>query len=179
MNRRSFLRSTASFAALSALPFTLDGCDTTTVADFVSVIATYAASLASYFGVTGLASQITVLEGQIATDIANWQAGSAAADAIAAINDLIGLVNQIPIAVPYAPLIVLILSALTGLLALLPNSVPAMTQTTRDVINHRNVTPTHYNGFDKHSMTSGKKSFTSQWSSIVASNHLTVPVASK
>src|ERR1700677_3671697 len=108
MNRRSFLQNSASFAAISALPLTLDGCSTTTVAEFVSVIATDAASLASYFGATSLASQITVLAGQIATDIANWQAGSAASDAIAAINDLIGLIGQIPIAAPYAPLIILI-----------------------------------------------------------------------
>src|SRR5580658_8699981 len=99
MNRRSFLKSSGAVAVMSgASPFLLsiEGCNSTTVADFVSLIASDAASLATYFGASSLASQITSLAGTIATDIANWQSGGAAADAIQAINDLIGLVNDIP-----------------------------------------------------------------------------------
>lgn len=173
MDRRTFLKTSASFAAISTL--SLEGCSTATVADFVKLIATDAASLASYFGQSSLATQITALANQVAADIAAWQTGaSTAADAIAAINDLIGLINLIPIAVPYAPLIVLILSALTGLLALLPASARGMTDSTREVINRRNITPTHYNGFDKKSMTNGKSNFSIQWSTIISSNHLVV-----
>src|SRR5271170_2456062 len=107
MNRRHFL---VTGAAATVAPFMLAGCNTTTVADFVSLIGADAATLATYFGQTALAAQITSLVSQIAVDITNWQSGAAATDAIAAINDLIGLINSIPIALPYAPLIVLILS---------------------------------------------------------------------
>jgi hypothetical protein len=171
MNRRSFLKSSGAAGVMAgASPFLLsiEGCNSTTVADFVSLIASDAASLATYFGASSLASQITSLAGTIATDIANWQSGGAAADAIQAINDLIGLVNDIPIAAAYAPLIVLILSALSGLLALLPNSVAAMTSKTHAVFAARNVSPAHYGGFDKKSMTEAKKSFVKSWNAAKA-----------
>jgi hypothetical protein len=173
MNRRMFLQSSSAAVSLAFLS-PLIGCPTTTIADFVKLIATDAATLATYFGQSSLAGQITSLASQIAVDITNWKSGTSAADAIAAINDLIGLINLIPIATPYAPLIVLILSALTGLLALLPNSVPAMTKATRDAINKHNITPTHYNGSDKKSMTDGKNNFDHQWSTIITLNHLTL-----
>lgn len=172
MNRRMFITSSTAVAFLTPSIF-LTGCSDATVADFVKVIATDAASLATYFGDATLASQITSLAAQIAIDITNWQSGAAATDAIQAINDLIGLVNLIPAAAQYAPLIVLILSALTGLLALLPNSVAATKDATRAIINTRNVRPTHYNGFDKKSMTTGKKSFESSWTSLAAGLPLT------
>src|ERR1700679_4042454 len=118
LNRRMFL---VTGAAASLVPF-LTGCDSTTVAEFVSLIGADASTLATYFGQTALAAQITSLSSQISIDITNFQSGAAATDAIEAINDLIGLIDSIPIAVPYAPLIVLLLSALTGLLAILPQS---------------------------------------------------------
>jgi hypothetical protein len=166
MNRRVFL-ATGTAAVLTPAIF-LEGCNTTTVADFVNLIATDAATLATYFGDTSLAAQIKADAAQIVIDITNWQSGSAATDAINAINDLIGLINAIPIAIPYEPLIVLILSALTGLLALLPSSVAAMKPATRAAINTHNVTPTHYNGFDKKSMTTGKNNFVASWTSLSA-----------
>jgi hypothetical protein len=176
MNRRMFLQSAAASATgLAVLPSSLllTGCNNQTIADFVTVIAKDAATLATYFGQSSLATQIVTLASQIAVDITNWQSGSAATDAIAAINDLIGLINSIPIAVPYAPLIILVLSALTGLLALLPNSVPAMKAETRAVMNKRNIKPTHYNGPDKKSMSQGLKAFNAQWQTLSAGLPLT------
>jgi hypothetical protein len=171
MNRRSFLTTSAAAAAISLVPLSLTGCDTTTVAAFVTLIGKDAATLATYFGQTTIANDITSLAGQIAVDITNWQSGSSAANAIASIDDLIGLINNLPVAVPYAPLVVLILSALTGLLALLPNSLKAATPTpkTHAAVSKYHVTPYHCNGFDKHSMTQAKSWFTGQWSTLVAS----------
>jgi hypothetical protein len=176
MNRRTFAKACCRLAIASAvLPsLILTGCSNTTIADFVTLIAKDAATLATYFGQSSLATQITNLASQIAVDITNWQSGSAATDAIAAINDLIGLINLIPIAVPYAPLIILILSALTGLLALLPSSTPnRMTAATRDIVNHRNIIPIQYGGYDKKHMTAGAKSFNTQWATLSAGLPLT------
>ena len=162
LNRRMFL---VTGAAAALIPTSLlTGCDSTTVAEFVSLIGADASTLATYFGQTALAAQITSLSSQISIDITNFQSGAAATDAIEAINDLIGLIDSIPIAVPYAPLIVLLLSALTGLLAILPQS--SMKATTREIVNRRNVTPTHYSDFGKKSMTNGKKNFVSSWNSL-------------
>lgn len=171
MNRRQFLTTTAAVACISAFPLTLTGCDTTTIADFVNEIATSASSLATFFGDSSLAGQITTLASQIATDIANWQSGGAVAGVIAAINDLIALVDLIPVAQPYAPLIVLILSALTGLLSLIPQAKVASDRamTTKKYT----VVPQHYGGYDKKHMTSAKKNFESQWKSLSAGLPLT------
>ena len=76
MNRRQFLTFTAAAACVSVLPLTLTGCDTTTIAEFVNEVAVNASSLATFFGDSSLAGQITNLAGQIATDIAQWQNGS-------------------------------------------------------------------------------------------------------
>lgn len=165
MNRRTFFTSVAAAGLVSLMPLTLTGCDTTTVSAFVGLIGKDAAALATYFGNTSLAGQITSLAGQIAVDISNWQSGGAAANAITAINDLIGLVDLIPVATPYAPLIVLILSALTGLLALLPSA--ATTGKSRAITAKYNVTPYHCGGFDKHSMTQAKAWFTGQWNGLL------------
>lgn len=165
MNRRNFLTTAAAAAFVSTLPLSLTGCNTTTIADFVNVIATDAGSLATFFGDTGLAGQITTLAARIAADIASWQNGtSGAAAVIAAINDLIGLVDLIPIAQPYAPLIVLILSALTGLLALIPQAKVALDKPL--ATKKYTVTPTNYGGYDKKHMTAGRKSFESQWKTL-------------
>lgn len=171
MNRRQFLTTTAAVACVSVMPLTLTGCDTTTIADFVNEIATSASSLATFFGDTTLAGQITSLASQIATDIANWQSGSAVAAVIAAINDLIGLVDLIPVAQPYAPLIVLILSALTGLLALIPQS--KVTSDRAIATKKYTVVPQHYGGYDKKHMTAAKKNFKEQWKTLSAGLTLT------
>jgi hypothetical protein len=169
MNRRSFLATCTAAVAFLAYPLT--GCDSTTVSEFVSLIGTDAAALATFFGAGSIATQITSLASQIAVDITNWQSGGAAADAIQAINDLIALVNTIPVATPYAPLIILILSALSGLLALLPSS--ATTANARVAVEQRHVNPMPLGGFDKHHMTAAKNSFQSQWNSQLAITPLT------
>jgi len=155
MNRRTFLVTSSAAFVFSAL-----GCNTTTVAAFVSLIANYAAQLATYFGSTGTAAQITALAGQIATDIQNWQNGSSAQDAIQAINDLMDLISLIPVATPYLTLIDLLLSALSGLLLLLPASATA---NIKPKVQRRAIAPFHYGGFDKKSMTEAKNNFVSQW----------------
>lgn len=163
MNRRSFLLSAA---AVSLSPVFLTGCDTTTVSEFVSLIGTDAAALATFFGATAIATQIQSLASQISVDITNFQSGSAATDAIQAINDLISLVGTIPVAAPYAGLIVLILSALAGLLELLPQS--STSQTTAKALSAHSATPYHYGGFDKHHMTAARNQFSSAWQSQLA-----------
>jgi hypothetical protein len=168
LNRRIFI-ATGTAAVLTPSLF-LTGCDSTTVSEFVSLIGTDAAALATFFGAGSLATQITSLASQIAVDITNWQSGGAAADAIQAINDLIALVNTIPVATPYAPLIILILSALAGLLALLPSS--ATSPASAKAIGDRHVTAMPLGGFDKHHMTQAKNSFTSQWNSQLAATPL-------
>ena len=174
MNRRQFSKSSLAFAAsLTNVSFVvgLTGCDTTTVAEFVSVIAQDAAALATFFGSTSIATQITALSGQLAADIKNWQAGGPASDAIQAINDLITLVSLIPIATQYAPLIVLILSALTGLLALLPAS--ATQPKAKAAMAKYHAVPYPCKGFDKHSMTQAKNWFTDGWKAQIALTPLT------
>lgn len=171
MNRRSFITSSTAVVACAALPLTLTGCDNTTIANFVNEIATSASSLATYFGDASLAGQITSLASQIATDIANWQSGGTVNAVIAAINDLIGLVDLIPVAQPYAPLIVLILSALTGLLALIPQSKVSSSRamTTKKYT----IVPQHYAGYDKKHMTAAKNNFDAQWKTLSAGLPLT------
>ena len=165
MNRRSFLATSAAAAFIGAMPLSLTGCDSTTVGEFVNLIASDAAALANFFGAGTIATQITNLASQIAADIKTWQAGGTAQAAIQVINDLIGLVDSIPVATPYAPLIILILSALSGILALLPASTSAVAA---KVIGARQVTPATYGGFDKKSMTSAKTQFNSNWNSQLA-----------
>lgn len=159
ISRRSFVaKGAAALATVTVLP--LAGCDTTTIAEFVSLIANYGSQLATYFGATGIAGQITTLAGTIAADIANWQSGlSPAADAIQALTDLEGLINQIPIVSDYAPLIDLLLAAITGLLALLPNALTGP----KAIKLKRSVTPFHYKDFSKKSMAAAKKQLTAEW----------------
>lgn len=163
MDRRSFIATgTAAISAVILMP-TL-GCDTTTVAEFVSLIGTDAAALATFFGASDIATQITSLASQIAVDITNWQSGGSAADAIQAINDLIALIGTIPAAAQYAPLIILILSALAGLLALLPAS--ATSAKAQSALRHVMAMP--IGGFDKRHMSQAKKTFQQQWNTQLA-----------
>jgi hypothetical protein len=169
LTRRHFL---ATSAAVFVLPSSLllEGCNTTTVAEFVTLIGSDAAALATYFGAGGVAAQLTSDVALIAKDIANWQSGGAAADAIQAINDMVALLGQIPITENYAPLIILIGSALTGLLALLPS--PQASIKASVVIAKYKMAPQHYGGFDKKSMTAAKNSLNAQWAMLTA----TLPV---
>jgi hypothetical protein len=169
MNRRTFLVTSTASAFIASMPLT--GCSTATVATFVKLIVTDAEALASFFGASSIASQISTLAGQITTDITNWQNGGTAADAIQAINDLIGVVNLIPIAIPYAPLLILILSALSGLLALLPSATP--TPASERALSERRVTPMHIGGTDKTHIKAASDQFISQWSSQIAITPLT------
>lgn len=160
LTRRIFAKSIGfALASVCCLP-ALQGCSSATVATFVATIAKYAAQLATYFGSTSIAAQITALAATIATDIANWQNGSAATDAIQALTLLASLVNQIPIAAPYAVLIDLILGAISGLLALLPQSVAVAL--VRDKTG-RTVPAIPYKGFDKKTMTAANDNFIAAW----------------
>lgn len=174
MNRRGFIgRSLAYVAGLGMAGLATVGCDTATIAVFVTTITTYAAQLATYFGQASIAGQITALAATIATDIKNWQKGGPVADAIEALTDLSDLVQQIPFAGAYMPFIQLVLGAITGLLALLPSA-----QTTPVVAAHRakarasgriylTAAPIPYKDFTKKSMTSANDGFVAAWGRLV------------
>ena len=147
----------------------LTGCSPDTVAAFVNTIANLAAQLATYFGAGSLATQLLALSATIATDIANWQSGSAATDAIQAINDMIDLVNQIPVLGQYSVFIDLILGALRGLLALLPQAAAAAAIAKTHVVARRyKMVATPYGGFDKGSMRAANSGFEAAWTRLQA-----------
>src|SRR5271167_5022222 len=132
MNRRMFIRNAT--ATLTVLYLTACGKSATAIAGFITVIANYGAQLATYFGATSIATQITTLATTISTDVTNWvSSGSqtAAQAAIQALNDLMGLLNQIPITAQYSVLIDLLIGAAEGLLALLPTTAAANVATVR------------------------------------------------
>jgi len=180
LNRRFFVQRGAAVLALATSGFGLAGCDTATVATFVTTIAKYAAQLATYFSASSLAGQITALAATIATDIQNWQSGGTSADAIEALNDLADLINQIPILGPYAVFIDLLLGAISGLLALLPSSATSTVALSNDThtkklaaigFARRVAAPIPYSGFDKQSMTAANNGLCAQW----ARYELTLP----
>jgi hypothetical protein len=175
MNRRQFL-ATGTAAAFTPFLLSTEGCDNTTIAEFVTLIGNYGAELANFFGQSSIAGQITSLASQIAVDITNFQSGASAADAIQAINDLIGLINSLGglIPAPYGALAVLLLSALTGLLALLPQSVAsALTANSHDVIRKWNVAPMQIGGTDRKHASNAKKQLDSLWKAQLAITPLT------
>jgi hypothetical protein len=165
LNRRIFI-ATGTAAVLTPSLF-LTGCDTTTVAEFVSLIGTDGAELANLLGDAAAAQQITNAAALIAADLQNWKPGDATQSAIQAIQDLIALIQKLvpagsnPI---YVAAAVLLLGALTGLLALLPSS--AASSVVAHVVKDTNVQPTHYDGFDKKSMTKAKKDLTASWAGL-------------
>jgi hypothetical protein len=176
MNRRHFAVSLLTLPLAATFP--LIGCNTDTVATFVNTIAKYAAQLATYFGQSGYAGQITALATQVAADIQGWQAGSPVTDAITALNDLADLVNLIPAAGPYVMLIDLILAAITGLLALLPSSAVLTVQ--MSVAEHtaklrakgvirRVAAPAYFKDFSKKSMTTANNDFVANWTRLTVS----------
>jgi len=59
MTRRTFARLFGYTAGLACCLPILSGCNTATVATFVTTIAKYAAQLATYFSAGSLATQIT------------------------------------------------------------------------------------------------------------------------
>lgn len=169
VTRRGFAKI-AGFAlgGLCCMPM-LTGCSPDTVAAFVNTIANLAAQLATYFGAGSLATQLLALSATIATDIANWQSGSAATDAIQAINDMIDLVNQIPVLGQYSVFIDLILGALSGLLALLPQAAAAAAIAKTHVVARRyKMVATPYGGFDKGSMRAANSGFEAAWTRLQA-----------
>lgn len=169
MNRRTFSKLSAAAFTLACLP--LAGCPSkTTIAQFVSLIGKDAAALATYFGQSSLAAQITSLASQIAIDITNWQAGSAATQAIQAITALMNLISTIPVLGPYVALIDLLLSALSGLLLLLPGTSG---HTIPHLLNGHVVQPAFYHDASTKEMTKAQKNFTAQWDSLTAVAPLT------
>jgi hypothetical protein len=169
ITRRGFAKI-AGFVlgGLCCMPM-LTGCSPDTVAAFVNTIANLAAQLATYFGAGGLATQLLALSAKIATDIASWQSGSAATDAIQAINDMIDLVNGIPVLGPYTMFIDLILGALSGLLALLPQAAAAAAIAKTHVVARRyKMVPAPYGGFDKGSMRAANSGFEAAWTRLQA-----------
>jgi hypothetical protein len=169
VTRRGFAKI-AGFVlgGLCCMPM-LTGCSPDTVAAFVNTIANLAAQLATYFGAGSLATQLLALSATIATDIANWQSGSAATDAIQAINDMIDLVNQIPVRGEYSVFIDLILGALSGLLALLPQAAAAAAIAKTHVVARRyKMVATPYGGFDKGSMRAANSGFEAAWTRLQA-----------
>jgi hypothetical protein len=171
VTRRGFAKIVGFvLGGLCCMPM-LTGCSPDTVAAFVNTIANLAAQLATYFGAGSLATQLLALSATIATDIANWQSGSAATDAIQAINDMIDLVNQIPVLGQYSVFIDLILGALSGLLALLPQAavqVWALSQSGRPMRLRRKMVATPYGGFDKGSMRAANSGFEAAWKRLQA-----------
>lgn len=165
MNRRRFVALVAS--AVSFAMFPLIGCSTETISAFVILIANYAAQLANYFNAGTLAMQITAIASKIAADVTSWQAGGAASDAIQALNDLEDLINQIPFVAAYAPLVDLLLGAVTGLLALLPASASSPKLRTHPGVTRRAVTPIRYPDASKKSMTRAANDLKAQWASLV------------
>jgi hypothetical protein len=157
MTRRTFARLFGYTAGLACCLPILSGCNTATVATFVTTIAKYAAQLATYFSAGSLATQITALAATIAADIQAWQSGSAATNAINALNDLAALINQIPFLGAYSVFIDLILGAIAGLLALLPSAMTVKLNSSRPY------TAIPYAGFDKKSMTNANTSFEAAW----------------
>ena len=169
VTRRGFAKIVGFvLGGLCCMPM-LTGCSPDTVAAFVNTIANLAAQLATYFGAGSLATQLLALSATIATDIANWQSGSAATDAIQAINDMIDLVNQIPVRGEYSVFIDLILGALSGLLALLPQAAAAAAIAKTHVVARRyKMVATPYGGFDKGSMRAANSGFEAAWKRLQA-----------
>jgi len=169
VTRRGFAKIVGFvLGGLCCMPM-LTGCSPDTVAAFVNTIANLAAQLATYFGAGSLATQLLALSATIATDIANWQSGSAATDAIQAINDMIDLVNQIPVRGEYSVFIDLILGALSGLLALLPQAAAAAAIAKTHVVARRyKMVATPYGGFDKGSMRAANSGFEAAWTRLQA-----------
>jgi hypothetical protein len=169
VTRRGFAKIVGFvLGGLCCMPM-LTGCSPDTVAAFVNTIANLAAQLATYFGAGSLATQLLALSATIATDIANWQSGSAATDAIQAINDMIDLVNQIPVLGQYSVFIDLILGALSGLLALLPQAAAAAAIAKTHVVARRyKMVATPYGGFDKGSMRAANSGFEAAWTRLQA-----------
>jgi hypothetical protein len=166
MNRRVFLKSSSAATLLSSFPFiTGFSCNTTTIADFVSLIGKYGAKLATSLNEGAIAAQILSLSSQIAIDITNWQSGSSATLAIQTIQDLLNLIGTIPVLGPDIALADLLLSALSGLLLLLPPSTGRMIPRT---VHGRAVQPIHYPDASKKSMTQAKKNLESQWAALTA-----------
>ena len=166
MNRRSFISLAAAAGFLATMPLSLVGCSTSTIATFVTTIGKYAASLATYFGGASIATQITSLAAQIATDVTNWQSGGAATDAINSLTDLAGIVDSIPVTAAFAPLTSLLLAAITGLLALLPSATAALAPRTARAYVHT-FTPNHYKDASKKTMTQAQESFVKAWKAAV------------
>lgn len=165
INRRAFAVWTLS--AIAALTFPMVACNTQTIANFVALIGKYAAQLATYFGASGYAAQITTLAAQIATDIANWQSGSPAADAINALDDLASLVNLIPAAGPYVVFIDLLLGAISGLLALIPQAAAQLSARARTLPPAKVVAPTYYADLSKKSMTTATDNLSAAWARLI------------
>jgi len=176
MSRRVFAKSIGFTIGATVAGAALIGCDNTTVAAFVTTIGKYAAQLASYFGASEIATDLVTDAAKIATDIANWQNGSASSDAIEVINDMIDLVNQLSNQVgflsTYGVFIDLILGALAGLLALLPSSATSTVALSDNAhtaklkakgIARITRPPFAYGGFDKHSMTAANNGYVAQW----------------
>lgn len=165
MTRRAAMKAVAA----SVLVLNLAGCSPDTVAAFVKTIGTLAAQLATYFGAADVAAQLVAAAATVATDIAEWQSGSAAADAVQAINDMIDLVDAIPVRGPYTVFLDLLLGALSGLLALLPASAyAAWALAHQSGAPRRAMVPTPYGGFDRGSMRAADVGLLAGWGRLQA-----------
>jgi hypothetical protein len=170
MNRREALKAGGrAIAGLYLLPLATVGCNSETVATFVTAIGKDAAIFASYFGQSALGTQIEAAANLIATDITNWQNGSPSADAIQALNDFAQLINSISIPVnsPFLGIEDLILAAITGLLALIPSAVVASKLSPKTVAIFGRVQPMAIKSFATKDIGAAQKSFNDTWKSIV------------
>ena len=160
LSRRSFIRK----ASATATAFYLIGCGSASaISALVSTIANYGAQLASYFGASSVATQITTIASLIATDINQWvstQSQTAAQGAIQALNDLMGLIQQINIPAKFQILADLLIGAAEGLLALLPSSTASATP---KVALKRTVAPTYYRDAKRGTMEAAKTALDAQW----------------
>lgn len=127
MNRRNFLKSSASSLALvavsAAVTLPLTGCDNATdilntvlnSADAILQVAQPGTAWAAQFH-----SAIVALE----SAEADWKAGSAVAIVISALNTLAAVASVVPISAPYSPLIDVLVAGIDAVLTALAPSNP-------------------------------------------------------
>jgi hypothetical protein len=154
MERREFLKSAVAVSAVGMITLTETGCSQTQMAQLTQVLGTDATNLATALGQSAIAAQLQTATTDAVTAINNWKSGTSAQYVIQALGVLEVVLNLIPLAGPYAPLIDLVLGTVQSLLALLP------APTTMSVSHIRMVRLGH-------PAPKTAKEFTKQWNAIV------------
>jgi hypothetical protein len=163
MNRRKFLQQT--IAATAVLSLYLAGCGkltTTTAAALAQVLGSATAELATLLGNTALASQIDTATTKLVGLINTWVTGSTTANIIAAINDLMVLIQSVePLSPEITGLVTLALGTIQAILALFPPTTsPSIVAPGVRAANLSSIGITH--------VARNEQTFRQQWNMVLA-----------